>query len=183
MQEEWEDDAASMRYGDWEDDTSDQPPYQTSRTSRGNAGDMNRMGVVPTTSYPQYPDHQDYRAQPLAPREMPPTQRREREIESRPPGMPYSTATRNLQAMPTQLPPSRLPVSQVSPASPLLPPTPQAMPQEARPHRHTQPLDPQTIANMTREMPQEQRRTPQPIRLPDGQAADDPHRQYFCIAS
>ncbi|HLJ34141.1 MAG TPA: ATP-binding protein, partial [Ktedonobacteraceae bacterium] len=35
--------------------------------------------------------------------------------------------------------------------------------------RHTQPLDPQTIVNMTRDMPQEQRRPPQPIRLPDGQ--------------
>ena len=170
VQEGWEDDAVAMRYGDWEDDTSDQPSYQAPRTRRGNASEMNRIGMGPATNYPQYPDHQDYRDQPLAPREIPPTHRREREIESRPPGVPYSTATRNLQAMPAQpaqLPPSRLPVS---PVSPLLPPTPHAMPQEVRSQRNTQPLDPQTIVNMTREMSQEQRRTPQPIRLPDGQA-------------
>lgn len=173
VQEEWEDDAIAMRYGDWEDDTSDQPSYQSQRTGRGNASDMNRMGVVPTTNYPQYPDRQDYRDQSLAPREMPSAYRREREIESHPPGVPYSTITRNLQALPVQLPPSRLPgspVTSVSPVSSLLPPTPQSMPQEARSHRHTQPLDPQTVANMTREMSQEQRRTPQPLRLPDGHA-------------
>jgi DNA replication protein DnaC len=167
VQEGWDDDAVAMRYGDWEDDTSDQPSYQTQRTSRGNDGEMNRMGIGSATNYPQYPDRQDYRDQPLATREIPAMHRRERERESRPPGVPYSTATRNLQVMPTQLPPSRQPVSL---ASPLLPPTPQAMPQEVRSQRNTQPLDPQTIVNMTREMSQEQRRTPQPIRLPDGQA-------------
>ena len=154
VQEEWEDDAASMRYGDWEDDVSEQPHYQSQRPNRGNVSEMDHMGVVPTTNYPHYPDRRDYRDQPSATREMPPTHRREREIESHPPGVPYSTVTRNLQAIP---------------ASSVLP-VPQSIPQEARSHRHTQPLDPQTIVNMTRDMPQEQRRTPQPIRLPDGQA-------------
>ncbi|HLX41301.1 MAG TPA: ATP-binding protein, partial [Ktedonobacteraceae bacterium] len=165
VQAEWEDDAAAMRYGDWEDDASEQPPYQPPRPHRGNASDVDRMGVVPTTNYPQYPDSREYYDQPAA-REMPPVQRREREIESQPPGVPYSATTRNLQMMQAQVPPSRLPAS---PASPVLP-TPQSMPQEVRSHRHTQPLDPQTIVNMTRDMPQEQRRTPQPIRLPDGLA-------------
>ncbi|HVB24305.1 MAG TPA: ATP-binding protein [Ktedonobacteraceae bacterium] len=166
VQEEWEDDAAAMRYGDWEDDASEQPPYQLQRTTRGNAGDRDHMGMVPATNYPHYPDARDYRDQPSTPRDMPPTQRREREIESHPPGVPYPAVTRNLQAMQVPVPPSRLPAS---PASPVLP-VPPTIQQEMRSHRHTQPLDPQTIANMTREMPQEQRRTPQPIRLPDGQA-------------
>ncbi|MEO8970704.1 MAG: ATP-binding protein [Ktedonobacteraceae bacterium] len=160
VQEEWEDDAVVMRYGDWEDDMSDQSSYQSQRPNRGNVGEMDRMGAVPTTNYPHYPD------QPSAPREMPPTHRREREIESHPPTTSYSTAPRNLQAMPSQLPPSRLPVSSTS----LELPVPQAMPQEMRSHRNTQPLDPQIVVNMTREMSQEQRRTPQPIRLPDGQS-------------
>ncbi len=139
VQEEWEDDAAVMRYGDWEDDYAS------------------------------------------APREMPPTQRRDgeiREMELRPrgvPGGPYSAVTRNLQTMQTQVPPSRLPVSPISPITPIPSttppalPAPQAMPQEMRSHRHTQPLDPQIAANMTRETPQERVRRPQPARLSDGQ--------------
>lgn len=166
VREEWEDDAAAMRYGDWEDDVSKQPPYQAQRTTGGNAGDIDHMGVVPATNYPHYPDSRDYRDQPSAPRGMPPAQRRERERESHPPGVPYPAVTRNLQAMQGQVPPSRLPAASASPVLPV----PPAIPQEMRSHRHTQPLDPQTIANMTHEMPQEQRRAPRPIRLPDGQA-------------
>ena len=135
VQEEWEDDAAVMRYGDWEDDYSS------------------------------------------APRDMPPTQRRDREIreiELHPRGMPYSSVTRNLQAMQTQVPPSRLPVSPVSPVTPIPSTTPPALPspQEMRSHRHTQPLDPRTVVNMTRETPQERAeriRQSQPARLSDGQ--------------
>ena len=159
VQAEWEDDAAVMRFGDWEvdgDDRQHYPDYQ---------------------DYQNYPDYPDYSS---ASREMLPTQRRDREIreiESQSRGVPYSPVTRNLQAMHTPVPPSRLPVSSTLPtlSTPPMPappalPAPQPAPQEMRPHRHTQPLDPQTVVNMAREMPLERGRQPQPARIPDGQA-------------
>ncbi len=148
VQEEWEDDAAVMRYGDWEIDY------------------------------------------PSTPREMPPMQRRDREIreiELHPRGVPYSPVTRNLHAMQTQVPPARLPVSAapLTPTPPALP-APQATPQEMRSHRHTQPLDPQTVADMTREMPQERVRQTQPARLsarqvqPNSTANTSPSARNVC---
>ena len=154
--EEGEDDAVAMRYGDWEDD-GDSPLYQPQRTGRTPASDIDHTGTVPATSYPHYSDHREYREQPHATREIPATHRREKEIESHPPAVSYPSATRNGQETPA-LP---TPLSSLSPALPA--------PQEMRPHRHTQPLNPQTVMNMTRELSQEQKRTSQPAHLPDVQ--------------
>ncbi len=155
VQEDWEDDAVAMRYGDWEDD-SDSPLYQPQRSGRGSASDIDSMGVVPTTSYPRYSDHREYREQPRATREMAGANRSEREIESHPPTVAYPSVTRNGQETPALPAPSSL-----SPASPAQ--------TEMRPHRHTQPLNPQTVMNMTRELSQEQKRTSQPAHLPNVQ--------------
>jgi len=128
VQEEWEDDAEGIRYGDWESGASTDVSTYSHRDAAA------------TFTVPQHVDWPTARnvphphtASPMATRELPsmPGQRLE----------PRSPLTRHVYT-------ARVPQSQPSPL--------QAPAQEApRHHRHTQPLDPRNIADMPPQLAQD----------------------------
>ncbi|GAC1380147.1 MAG: hypothetical protein NVSMB33_05920 [Ktedonobacteraceae bacterium] len=134
VQEEGEDDAESMRYGDWENEahnTVQRYPRTQGETTFA-ASVTSQDAHWPTT---RVAPHQVY--SPLATRQLPNMAGREPEM--------HSSMTRNLRDV-------HAPQTQQ-------PPAPQAPAHEApRYHRHTQPLDPRAVAEMSRDIHEEARR-------------------------
>lgn len=140
VQEEWEDDATAMRYGDWEGDDSIESVEST---------EMPRHSRLPLEA--------DYTIQ------QEPTWSATRAF-SRPPGSPL--ATRALTAMPGRQLENRSSLTRQDtrmPQSPQVsPPAPQAPQQEAqRYRRNTQPLNPRAIAGIGQSLHQEMPRPSQ----------------------
>ena len=149
VQEEWDEDEAAMRYGDWEGEENAENS-EPSRYNRASAESFEQQYTPPQGT-----------AWPAGTRAY-----------SRPPVSPL--ATRQLTSLPNQeleQPEYRSPLTRRDPrlsqiqaqhpsASRVAPPTPQALPQETpRYQRHTQPLNPNAIAGMSRNTPQERQQS------------------------
>lgn len=145
VQEDWEDDATAMRYGDWEGDDS-MESVESNEVSRHTHPPLDADYTIqqgPTWSATRAFSRQP--GSPLATREL--TAMPGRELENRSP----------LTRRDTRMPQSQQ-IAQVSP------PAPQAPQQEAqRYHRNTQPLNPRAIAGMGQSLPQEMPRPTQSI--------------------
>ena len=132
VQEDWEDDAESMRYGDWETEASN----DLHRYSPTDAGVTFAAPVAPqdaSGSAARVLPRQQV-SSPLTVREL--SERAVREPE------PRSPLTRNLR---------EARITQVQ-----APPIPQAPTQEVQGyHRNTQPLNPRKVAGMNQHMPQD----------------------------
>ncbi len=147
VQEDWEDDAESMRYGDWETEASN----DLHRFSPTDAGVTYAAPVAPQdTSWSAarvLPRQQV--SSPLTVREL--SERAVREPELR------SPLTRNLR---------EARITQVQ-----APPIPQAPTQEVQGyHRNTQPLNPRKMAGMNQHIPQDVPHSAHPAQQPAHQA-------------
>jgi DNA replication protein DnaC len=132
VQEDWEDDAEGMHYGDWETEVSN----DVQRYPRTDAGVRFAAPVVPQDT--------NWSAARVLPRQQVSSPLTTRESSDRAGREPRSPLTRNVRER-------HITLAQ-SPA----PPIPQAPPQEAqRYNRHTQPLDPRTVAGMNQHIPQD----------------------------
>ena len=147
VQEDWEDDAESMRYGDWETEASN----DLHRYSSTDAGVTFAAPVAPQdaswSAARELPRQQV--SSPLTVREL--SERAVREPE------PRSPLTRNLrEARMTQV---------------QAPPIPQAPTQEVQGyHRNTQPLNPRKMAGMNQHIPQDVPHPAHPAQQPAHQA-------------
>ena len=132
VQEEWEDDAASMRYGDWEEaEEHDMPRYSRSDVEEHYAAAQDVHW--PTSRIAPRPQVNS----PLYTRELP-TMASGREAEIR------SSMSRNVRE------------AHIIQAPPPTPPAPLAPAHEAQRYlRNTQPLNPRAIAGMNQHMPHE----------------------------
>ena len=147
VQEDWEDDAESMRYGDWETEASN----DLHRFSPTDAGVTYAAPVAPqdaSWSAARVLPRQQV-SSPLTVREL--SERAVREPE------PRSPLTRNLrEARMTQV---------------QAPPLPQAPTQEVQGyHRNTQPLNPRKMAGMNQHIPQDVPHPAHPAQQPAHQA-------------
>ncbi len=132
VQEDWEDDAEGMHYGDWEAEASN----DIQRYPRTDAGVRFAAPVVPQDA--------NWSAARVLPRQQVSSPLTTRELSDRAGREPRSPLTRNVRER-------HITLAQ-SPA----PPIPQAPAQEAqRYNRHTQPLDPRTVAGMNQHIPQD----------------------------
>jgi len=156
VQEDWEDDAEGMRYGDWETEASN----DIYRYSRTDAGTIFAAPVAPQDA--NWPSTRVLPRQqvssPLTTREL--SDRVAREPE------PRSPLTRNLrEARITQAP------------APLMP---QAPAQESqRYHHNTQPLNPRTMAGMHQHLSQEVPHPTHPAQQPAHHQADVPNQTTY----
>ncbi len=142
VQEEWEDDTADMRYGDWENDGNDEELPSRTRDAEVTAQ------IIPSTS----------RAAARIAQMLPDAGRQlvTRELRSQPdtePPLPVQRSqypTRDLRNIP-------MPTGPVS--------APQTFSEEPRrSHRFTQPLNQQRITRLSQNMPPDGSRTPQSVR-------------------
>ena len=147
VQEDWEDDAESMRYGDWETEASN---------------DLHRYsstGARVTFAAPVAPQDASWSAARVLPRQQvssPLTVRELSERAVREPE-PRSPLTRNLR---------EARITQVQ-----APPIPQAPTQEVQGyHRNTQPLNPRKMAGMNQHIPQDVPHPAHPAQQPAHQA-------------
>ena len=147
VQEDWEDDAESMRYGDWETEASN----DLHRFSPTDAGVTYAAPVAPqdaSWSAARVLPRQQV-SSPLTVREL--SERAVREPE------PRSPLTRNLR---------EARITQVQ-----APPIPQAPTQEVQGyHRNTQPLNPRKMAGMNQHIPQDVPHPAHPAQQPAHQA-------------
>ena len=147
VQDDWEDDAESMRYGDWETEASN----DLHRFSPTDAGVTYAAPVAPqdaSWSAPRVLPRQQV-SSPLTVREL--SERAVREPE------PRSPLTRNLR---------EARITQVQ-----APPIPQAPTQEVQGyHRNTQPLNPRKMAGMNQHIPQDVPHPAHPAQQPAHQA-------------
>ena len=147
VQEDWEDDAESMRYGDWETEASNDLHRYSSTDARV------------TFAAPVAPQDASWSAARVLPRQQvssPLTVRELSERAVREPE-PRSPLTRNLrEARMTQV---------------QAPPLPQAPTQEVQGyHRNTQPLNPRKMAGMNQHIPQDVPHPAHPAQQPAHQA-------------
>ena len=146
VQEEWEEDASAMRYGDWEGDDGLEDTEVREHRGGNYSSDIPRATQPPIE--PNYAPSQgatwattrDFShtlSSPLATRQL--STLSSRELENRSP----------LTRRDPRLSPSVQSTHQSQQLSPTVPPAPLAPTQESqRYHRHTQPLNPQAVVNM-----------------------------------
>ena len=133
VQDEWEEDTSAMRYGDWEGDDSQEDIDVREHHREGNNAPSQGATWAATR------DFSHTLSSPLATRQL--STLSTRELENR------SPLTRREPRPSSPQPPSQS--YQPQKLSPSLPPAPLAPAQESqRYHRHTQPLNPQAVANM-----------------------------------
>jgi len=147
VQEDWEDDAESMRYGDWETEASN---------------DLHRYSPTDarvTFAAPGAPQEANWSAARVLPRQQASSPLTVRELSERAvrEPEPRSPLTRNLR---------EARITQVQ-----APPIPQAPTQEVQGyHRNTQPLNPRKMAGMNQHIPQDVPHPAHPAQQPAHQA-------------